>query len=348
MEIVEIKDKNKLNNFVSSQKYSQFLQSWQWGQFQEKVSSKVFRLGAEEDGNLVAAATIVKKFLPMGKNYFYCPRGPIIKLKNEKLKIIEELLFYEIRELARKEKVMFLRFEPEVEYKLENWQIEKALDVQPSKTLVLDLNKSEDELLGEMHPKTRYNIRLAEKKKIKVIESGIEEFDKFWQLMGETSDRDDFRSHGINYYKEMIKLGHRSGAGKDFIKLFFAQYKGKAIATGIFSFFGSTVTYMHGASSDANRNLMAPYGLQWQAIKLAKEMGYKYYDFFGIDEKKWPGVTRFKNGFARLDSARLASAEPRQARQAGQEINYPGTFDLVFDPGWYSVYKMVRKVRRTF
>ena len=355
MEIVEIKDKNKLNNFVSSQKYSQFLQSWQWGQFQEKVSSKVFRLGAEEDGNLVAAATIVKKFLPMGKNYFYCPRGPIIKLKNEKLKIIEELLFYEIRELARKEKVMFLRFEPEVEYKLENWQIEKALDVQPSKTLVLDLNKSEDELLGEMHPKTRYNIRLAEKKKIKVTESGIEEFDKFWQLMGETSDRDDFRSHGINYYKEMIKLGHRSGAGhrnngagKDFIKLFFAQYKGKAIATGIFSFFGSTVTYMHGASSDANRNLMAPYGLQWQAIKLAKEMGYKYYDFFGIDEKKWPGVTRFKNGFARLDSARLASAEPRQARQAGQEINYPGTFDLVFDPGWYSVYKMVRKVRRTF
>lgn len=339
MEIVEIKDKDKLNNFLYQQKYSQFLQSFLWGEFQEKVGGKVFRLGVEEDGKLVAVATMVKKLLPMGRNYFYSPRGPIfgcrmsdVPAKRDRMSI--ESLFYEIRELARKEGAMFLRFEPETELKLENWQIEKTLDVQPSKTLVLDLNKAEDELLGEMHPKTRYNIRLAEKKKIKVVESGIEGFDKFWELMGQTSDRDDFRLHGIDYYKEMLKTGHRQnevgGAGKDFIKLFFAQSKGKAISTGIFSFFGNTVAYMHGASSDENRNLMAPYALQWQAIKLAKTLGYKYYDFFGIDEKKWPGVTRFKSGFS------------------GQEINYPGTFDLIFDSGWYSVYKMVRKMRRTF
>ena len=75
---------------------------------------------------------------------------------------------------------------------------------------------------------------------------------------------------------------------------------------------------------------MAPHLLQWHAIKLAKANGQKYYDFHGIDEARWPGVTRFKLGFG------------------GFEVNYPGTFDLVYDPGWYSIYKMVRKVRRTF
>ena len=233
-----------------------------------------------------------------------------------------------------------MRLEPQSEIENRQSKIIKTLDVQPSKTLVLDLTKSEDELLGKMHPKTRYNIRLAEKKGVRLEEAGIESFDKFWELMGQTSDRDDFRLHGIDYYKEMIKLDHRQGGasgtggtggtGKDFIKLFFAKYKGKAIAAGIFSFFGNTATYMHGASSDENRNLMAPYSLQWEAIKLAKAKGYKYYDFFGIDEKKWPGITRFKKGFG------------------GKEKKYPGTFDLAFDPGWYSVYKMVRKVRRTF
>jgi len=342
MEVVEIKDKNQLDDFLAKQKHSQFLQAWLWGDFQEKVAGKVFRLGVEEEGKLVAIATIVKKMLPMGKNYFYCPRGPVFgcRMSDVGCRMSAESLFYEIKELVRKEGAMFLRFEPEVELKLENWQIEKTLDVQPSKTLILDLNKSEDELLAGMHQKTRYNIRLAEKKGVRLEEAGIESFDKFWELMGQTSDRDDFRLHGIDYYKEMIKLDHRQGGasgtgrtggtGKDFIKLFFAKYKGKAIAAGIFSFFGNTATYMHGASSDENRNLMAPYSLQWEAIKLAKAKGYKYYDFFGIDEKKWPGITRFKKGFG------------------GKEKKYPGTFDLAFDPGWYSVYKMVRKVRRTF
>ncbi|MDD5032167.1 MAG: peptidoglycan bridge formation glycyltransferase FemA/FemB family protein [Patescibacteria group bacterium] len=326
MEIIEIKEENKLNDFLAGQKYSQFLQSFPWGSFQERVAGKVFRLGVEESGNLVAAATIVKKVLPMGKNYFYCPRGPIVnsQLSISNYQLALDLLFKEVEEIARKEGVMFMRLEPQL--KIENCKliIEQTLDVQPSKTLVLNLDKSEEELLSQMHQKTRYNIRLAEKKKIKVVETGIESFDKFWQLMGETSDRDSFRLHGIDYYKEMLKVGG------DFIKLFFAQHKGKDISAGIFSFFGNTTTYMHGASSDKDRNLMAPYALQWHAIKMAKKMGYKYYDFFGIDEKKWPGVTRFKNGFG------------------GKEINYPGTFDLIFNSGWYSVYKMVRKVRRTF
>jgi len=340
MQIINITSKEQLNSFVGAQKHSQFLQSWQWGEFHKVVSGSVFRLGARDGENLAGAATVVKKILPIGKSYFYCPRGPILgkfqspnpkfqtnpKYQIPNSKQILDMLLNEIKKLAQEEGVMFLRFDPIFQFPISNFQfpISKTLDIQPSKTLILDLSKQESELLKDMHSKTRYNIKLAEKKGVRIVEADDSRIGDFWQLMGETSDRDSFRTHGINYYKEMVKLGG------DFTKLFFAEYKGKAIGSVITSSFGDTATYMHGASCDEDRNVMAPYAMQWHCIKLFKEQGLKYYDLYGIDEEKWPGVTRFKKGFG------------------GQEIEYPGTFDLPFDQGWYSIYKMVRKVRRTF
>ncbi|MEA3463870.1 MAG: peptidoglycan bridge formation glycyltransferase FemA/FemB family protein [Patescibacteria group bacterium] len=355
MQIINIDNKEQLNNFVGAQKHSQFLQAWQWGEFHKVVSRKVFRLGVEDNGKLVAAATVIKKILPMGKFYFYCPRGPVgQKTENHRLggagrkqkTEIIELLFNKIKDLTKEEAVMFFRFDPAFELPETDLQIKQTLDVQPSKTLILNLKKIEQDLLSAMHQKTRYNIKLAEKKGVKIVEAQnfASDFDKFWQLMGETSDRDSFRTHGINYYKEMLKLGG------DFIKLFFAEYKNKTIGAVIISFFGDTATYMHGASANEHREAMAPHLLQWHCIKLAKDQGYKYYDFYGIDEKKWPGVTRFKKGFC-VYADKLHSPDGTMepsVGQAGKTVNYPGTFDLIFNKNWYNVYKMVRKVRRTF
>jgi lipid II:glycine glycyltransferase (peptidoglycan interpeptide bridge formation enzyme) len=339
MQVINIKNKEELNKFVGSQDKSQFLQSWQWGELQYEISGPIFRLGIEDGGELAAAMTIIQKELPMGKSYFYCPRGPIMDLKYWGPETCE-LLFNEIEIMARNEGAMFLRFDPifnippvltseegQADFiagQSDKFQIQQTIDVQPSRTLMLDLIKSQDELLKNMHQKTRYNIRLAEKKGVKIIEADFTHFDSFWRLLGETKDRDKFRSHGHDYYIEMLKVD------PNFIRLFIAEYNGKAIAANIVSFFGDTVTYLHGASSNEYRNTMAPYLLQRYVIRQAKEFGYKYYDFNGIDEKKWPGVTRFKKGFS------------------GEEVEYPGTFDLIFDKGWYSVYKMVRRARRTF
>ena len=339
MRVIQITDKKQYNNFVGAQKHSQFLQSWEWGEFHKKVSGDVWRLGVLDNGKLVAAAAIIKKQLPMGKSYFYCPRGPIVnyELSITNYQLILESLFNEINNIAKNEGVMFLRFDPPASYKLQtiSYKLNKTLDVQPSKTLILNLSKSEKELLKNMRQKTRYNIRLAEKKGVKIIDAGLDRFEDFWRLMGETSERDNFRTHGINYYKAMLAdpegLRARRPSGSAMaIKLFIAEYRKKPIAANIVSFFGDTATYMHGASSMNYRNVMAPYLLQWRAIKLAKKSGRKYYDFYGVDEKKWPGVTRFKKGFS------------------GRAVNYPGTFDLIFDSSWYNVYKMVRRVRRTF
>ncbi|MFA6306664.1 MAG: peptidoglycan bridge formation glycyltransferase FemA/FemB family protein [Patescibacteria group bacterium] len=323
MQIITITDKKQLNDFVSRETMSQFLQSFEWGEFQGKAAGKIIRLGVLENNELAAAATFVKKTLPMGKSYFLCPRGPIIGANQDKLKILKEL-FDALKKFAENEDVIFLRFEPVFKIDISPIEIQKTLDIQPSKTLILDLTKSEEELLKEMHQKTRYNIKLAAKKEVKMVEAGPERFDDFWRLMNLTGERDNFRPHGIDYYKKMLE------ADSDFIKLYFAEYKGKPLVTGIFSYFGDTVSYLHGASADHDREVMAPYLLHWQIIKEVKAAGFKYYDLCGINEKRWPGVTRFKKGFG------------------GFEHDYPGTFDYIFDQNWYSIYKMVRQARRTF
>jgi peptidoglycan pentaglycine glycine transferase (the first glycine) len=323
MEIINITDKQQLNNFAGGEKHSQFLQSYEWGEFQRQVSGIIWRLGIVENGELIVSAKLVRKQLPMGKSYFYCGRGPVFK-NGDWNQAAGTLIFKEIKRLAEEEGIMFLRFDPIFDLAKFNYPIIKTIDVQPSKTAILDLSQSEEEILKNMHQKTRYNIKLAEKKGVKIIEAGADRFEEFWQLMASTSDRDEFNLHGRSYYQEMLKLDNK------FLKLFFAQYRGKLLVGNLVVFFGDTVTYIHGGSSSENREVMAPYALQWQTIKLAKQFGYKYYDFHGVDEVKWPGVTRFKMGFG------------------PKEINYPGTFDLVFDPGWYKIYKMVRQVRRTF
>ncbi|HTX87325.1 MAG TPA: peptidoglycan bridge formation glycyltransferase FemA/FemB family protein [Candidatus Nanoarchaeia archaeon] len=342
MNLVEIKDKKRLDEFLGARPHAEFLQSWEWGEFQEKVEGpvmsgaegKIFRLGVEENGELIAAATLIKKSLPFDTNYFYCPRGPIV---NYKLQIINykliDFLFEEIRKIAEKEKVIFLRIEPKEKIQNSKFKIQNSLDIQPSQTVVLDLNRSEDELLAAMHQKTRYNIRLAEKKDVKIQEAarggflagdGEKEFEKFWNLMQKTSGRDGFTPHDRDYYEKLLHVAPEK------FKLFFALFEDKIIAAGIFSFFGDTATYLFGASDNKSREVMASYLLQWEMIKRAKAASYKYYDFFGIDEKKWPGVTRFKRGFG------------------GQEIDYPGTFDVIFNSSKYFIYKALRFVRRFF
>ena len=342
MQIIDVTGKEQLNNFVGSQPMSQFLQSWQWGEFQKKISSQVWRLGVLADAELVASAVINIKDLPIGKKYLYCARGPIVALGTDK-KEATRLLFGEIRRLAEQVGAMFLRFDPIEKFLVSNLPdaptglkhlplgqayggqaIIKTLDVQPSRTLILDLTKTADNLLKEMHQKTRYNINLAGKKGVTIVAGDKTRFEEFWDLLDQTSDRDKFTPHGRSYYQAMVELQASP------VKLFFAEYMGKPIATALVSFFGDTATYLHGGSSNQERNIMAPYFMHWHFIKLAQAQGQKYYDFHGIDEDKWPGVTRFKKGFG------------------GFEKNYPGTFDLVYDQGWYSIYKMVRKVRRTF
>jgi lipid II:glycine glycyltransferase (peptidoglycan interpeptide bridge formation enzyme) len=326
MKIINLNQK-QLDDFVANQEHSQFLQSWDWSEFNDKLGAKVWRLGVEENGKLVATTTLIKKSLPLGRTYFYSPRGPVVKSQGSSLKFqVEEFLFSEIKKLAEQEKIVFFRFEPTSDLKLKtlNLKLFQTLSIQPRQTIILDLTKSEEELLGAMHPKTRYNIKLAGKKNLtlKHGQPNTEEFSKFWQLMETTKKRDNFSLHSQNYYRAML--------ASNLMELWQVYFKDQLLAVAIIAKFGDTATYVHGASSNDLRPLMAPYWLHWHLIKEAKKEGFKYYDLFGVDKVKWPGVTRFKEGWG------------------GANIAYLGTFDLVFNTGYYRLYQLLRRLRRVF
>ena len=302
-------NREQWNQFVKQNKGS-FLQSWQWSQFKESLGQKVWRLQA---GGF--SCLIVKFNLSLGKSYLYCPRGPVGQGDFN-------ILLDKVKEIAEQENSIFFKIEPEKSLSLSSEFIKSPKQVQPSKTVILDISRSEDELLNQMHKKTRYNIRLAQKKGITTEQSNDKKsLSSFLKLLKETARRDKFFLH----YQKMMDV-----LGEDMVRLFLAKYKNKVVAANLICFFNKAAIYLHGASDYEHRQLMAPYLLQWQIIQKAKEMGFKYYDFWGIDQDKWPGVTRFKRGFS------------------GEEVNYPGTYDLVYKGFWYLLYKIARRVRKGF
>lgn len=319
MELISL-DKPEYLNSRERLAGDEFLQANFWHELLKNNQEKTEIWGTQEGGEIKAAALIIQKKLIGPYFYFYSPRGP--RGEDKAIKFL-------LTELKKKKtKAVFFRIEPEkISEEIKSLNLKKSLDLQPKKTLFLDLNLETEKLLENMHQKTRYNIRLAEKKGVEVKEAKSGEnsennFKEFWRLMTLTSTRDAFRLHDTAHYKNLLKSEKN-------IKLFFAVYEGKTIATALVCFYNRRATYMHGASDSKARNLMAPYLLQWEIIKIARREGYKYYDFYGIDENKWPGVTRFKLGFG------------------GFIKEYPGTYDYVLRPLVYSLYEILRKLRRS-
>lgn len=332
MLLIEITNKKILDDFVASNG-GDFLQSWAWGEFQAAVGFNIKRWGVVgEDGGLIAVVTLIKKLLPLGYAYWFAPRGPVInfQLTINNYQLITKFLFDELKCKSKTEKVVFIRFEPPVNNQqtgyeewseeLKRYNIVETIALEPKQTAMLNLTIAEEELFKKMHQKTRYNIRLAEKKGVTVSVASANEFDEWWRILRETGTRDGFRLHDKEYYRQMMLL--------DNAVLYLAKHEAKVIAGVLITKFGQIVTYVHGASANEGRNLMAPYLLQWRAIQNAQAESYLHYDFYGVDKVKWPGVTRFKDGFG------------------GQNLAYLGTFDLVFNKGYYKIYELLRRFRR--
>ena len=173
--------------------------------------------------------------------------------------------------------------------------------------MIVDLTKTEEEILARMHSKTRYNINLAAKKELRIKKQEVR-MGEFWELLEKTAKRDEFFLHPKQYYEELMKMPE--------VKLFGVylppptppilggEGRGNAqhIATAMVSFWGDTATYLHGASDYEYRAVMAPYLLHWEIMKQAKAAGMKHYDFGGVAPQNEPdhflaGVTRFKSGW---------------------------------------------------
>lgn len=322
-------------DFIKKSPFAPFQQTFAWGDFQKSLGRDVFNLAFKESGRYLLAALAVKHPLPFGKAYFYIPRGPILNPSipaDEQSEIIGPF-FNQLGAIARREKVIFARFDPAIikDGPVGLFLNRKYRDAtgsirQPENTSILDLAREEEEILGEMKSKTRYNIRLASKKG--VVVNTTDDPTAFLKLNRETAERDRFQSHEDAYYKNLLKFFADDEEIK--LKLLVANYQDRPVAAIILAFYNDTALYLHGASAYEYRNVMAPHLLQWAGIKMAKERGLRYYDFWGIAPKDepnhpWAGITRFKLGFG------------------GKEINYVRARETAFAKGWYSLARVAKK-----
>lgn len=297
-----------------------FLQSWEWGEFQKVAGEDVRREEFSEHGTCVGVAQWLDRRAMDVVRYAYCPKGPIFR-KGEGGRGLKGL---------RGE--IFLRIEQDESSLLS--LCEKSIDLSPAHTRITDLGATEDELLAAMHSKTRYNIRVAQKKGVDVNVTGGP-FASIWKLFEQTSSRGQFRLHRRDYYERML-ASLLDGDCRAFLAT--ASHEGNLLAANVMIDFGDTRTYLHGASSNTHRNLMGPYLLHWELMRDAKERGFAFYDWWGVapagapQSHPWSGISRFKRGFP------------------GGELVSPGTYDLIQKPFAYGLYQLgrslVRVVRR--
>jgi len=323
----------------------EFLQSEYWRKFQESVGKKTFCISGEDFN-----ASIIEHSLQLVGKYFYIPRGPVIKshkskVESQKLYSKTKTLYDKLINLAKENGAGWIRIEPQdsedLEIIKENWRVVKAPhDVQPRELFIIDITKSEEELLVEMKPKTRYNIKLAQKRGVDVKSITNDQdtnskkyIDRFIELTRITAKRDGITPHLDEYYRKMFET-----IPSDIIKLYIAEYEGEVITVNVMLFYDKTATYIHGASSNKHRNVMAPFLLQWQAIQDAKRSGFEKYDFGGVRtfniqhssvNNDWAGITRFKTGFSPQTSPTV----------------FPGCWDIILNPFRYKTYKVISKIK---
>ncbi len=283
-----------------------FLQSVEWGKLQNSVGRKTWRID-----NIL----LIQHRLPFGLNYLYCPKS----------QAIGDNFLEKIGKIAVQGKSVFLKIEPVHELNPPgNYKYRRSDSLQPRKTIILDLQPKEEELLARMHEKTRYNIGLAERRGVQTRTA--DNFATFWSLLEETSQRDGFQTHVRSYYENLFTTTSENFSNK----LFFAEYNGKILAAALINFYkpSGIATYLHGASSREYKEVMAPHLLHWRIIQEAKKRELKFYDFWGIDEIKWPGLTRFKKGFG------------------GEVIEYPSATDIIYRPRWYKLYQLAKGLKK--
>ncbi len=306
MEIKEYKSKKEWDGFLI-ENGGTFLQSILWGDFKNRYQ-KVVRLEARENGKITGVCQLFNEKSYFG-DYYYIPHGPFSK-KEE----VRERLFLAASDIGKKEKKIFVSAEP-----LQSLKIGKRsfFRIQPQKTLISNIEDEPEEIKEGFSKSTRYNIGYAERKGVITTKSG--DVDSFFKLLKETKTRQKFNSYPKEYFQDLLEISNT--------ELVLAVYNGKVVAGIILIYFGETVSFLHSALDYNTRNLKAAALLRFDSIKLAKEKNCKFYDFWGIDEKKFPGVTEYKKSFG------------------GSEVKYPEGRSIAINNLAYGGYKFLSAIK---
>jgi len=311
----------ELDEFALKHPKGNIHQTSMWTDFQMKIPGrgKAVICGVKDGDNLRSVAVFVRQKLPMGLCWYFMPRGPLLGDCADFERIIEGF-----QEVVAKEKCVFVRVEPpcgKCSF-LDKWGRNAHAHYFPEHTILVNLDQSEEDILKQMKSKGRYNIKVARKHGVKVRKST--NVGEFFKLFQETTSRDGFQGHNRKYYQSML-----DALGENAV-LYLAELGGNIIAGIIVTFYKDTAIYYFGASSDKHRNVMAPYLLQWEAMRDARRRGCKTYDLFGVapegnTKHPWFGITKFKEKFG------------------GKRFSYTPAREKVLKPFWYRTMRL-RKI----
>lgn len=315
-------DKKKFNNVALHP-----LQAWEWGEARKKMGIKVVRLGVFEKDTLVEVYQMTIHSVGLGYKIGYIPRS-IFPSKD----VLSFLSSY-----GQKNNLIFVKIEPyvEVDFNFQNSNfklIKSPHPLFPPWTQMLDLTQPEDDLLKNMKQKTRYNVKLAQKKGVVVKEmSSPKGFEIFQKLYFETCRRQKYFGHTKEYY-EIVWNSLKDGIAHILI----AFYEDTPLASYELFKFKDVFYYPYGGTSESHRNLMAANLLMWEAIRLGKKLGATKFDMWGSlaphydVQNPWAGFTRFKEGYGTTFTEFV-----------------PG-LDLVVSSPLYSAYNIVYGLRNFY
>lgn len=324
---VEENEKTEYNGLVSH-----IVQSWEWGEFRKSTGLDLIRLGHFDGNKLVCAYQLTFHPVPIfTQTIGYLPKGPMPDKK-----MVEALTA-----LGAKKNAAYIKIEPNVVLAdgkaQETNDSLRSLGLVPSKKSLftkfnfwVDLTKSEDQLLSAMHPKTRYNIGIAQKKGVEVYDSVDDrDFEIYLKLYFETTKRQKYFGHTQGYHK----LIWQTLKPAKMARVLIAKYSRKPLVAWMLLNFGDTLYYPYGGSSAEYREVMASNLVAWEAIKLGKKMGMHVFDMWGAlgpnasEKDPWYGFHRFKAGYGPM------------------HIEYVGTFDLILKPALYNSLNLADKLR---
>jgi len=313
------------------------VQTWEWGEFQESQGHKVYRLGVFDNKKMILAYMVSFHKIPHTNfSIGTLLRGP--EIDSEMIK--------NVKKIAQDENAIFVKFEPNVIEKIydnKNQIIKNNasllnfpnLVVSPKvafypHSFLIDLSKSEDELLADMSPKTRYNIKLANRHGVIISHSTKDEdFEIYLKMLFDTTKRQGFYLHSENYHRRQWSILKKTTIPE----IFLATYQSKTLAAFMLFKLKDRLFYPYGASLDIHREVMAPTLLMWEAIKYGQSLGLKTFDMWGClgpdanASQPGFGFHRFKQGYG------------------GNLVQFVGTYDLVINPQYYKIYNFIDKYR---
>lgn len=302
-------------------------QSKEWEQFKLQTGyEKSYRIGD---------ILVLQRKLPMGRTMLY---SPLVAEKNYELGIKNNGFLEQIEQISKENKAIFYRLELNIpiihdsKFMIPERFVKAFEEMQPENNWVLNIKKSEEELLTEMKQKGRYNIKIAQSSGLTTTSSNMtesKELDAFYDQYKKTGERHKISYRNKNYFKTLLEIL----GGKGYARAYAVWHGKTPLASAIIIPYGESAFYLYGGSSEEERNLMAPYLLHWEIIRESKAKGFTEYNFLGIapdDSLKhpWSGITRFKKQFG------------------GEQVNIKGCYDLPLKPLEYKLFKIAESIRR--